>query len=75
VSASDGKRCHDIAKQGVMHDCATGAQTSVQRKSFSVIGQFMAVAPMSTPKKLLPPFLGLSGYEWGGELLKPGSLR
>jgi tyrosine-protein kinase Etk/Wzc len=50
----------------------TGAQTTVRTEShFPLIGQFLASRHVGDDQ-LAPPLLGLSGYAWGGELLKPG---
>jgi tyrosine-protein kinase Etk/Wzc len=50
----------------------TGADITVQTEShFPVIGRYLA-SRHAASTKLSPPFLGLSGYAWGGEQLKPG---
>ena len=72
VSASDESAV--LTSRSIVSDAIaqTGAQTSVQTGShFPLIGQFMASRHVNA-QELVPPFLGLSGYAWGGELLKPG---
>ncbi|MFT4505406.1 polysaccharide biosynthesis tyrosine autokinase [Caballeronia sp. 15711] len=72
VSASDESAV--LTSRSIVSDAIaqTGAQTSVQTGShFPLIGQFMASRHVNA-QTLVPPFLGLSGYAWGGELLKPG---
>ncbi|WP_120346280.1 polysaccharide biosynthesis tyrosine autokinase [Paraburkholderia fungorum] len=50
----------------------TGADINVQTDShFPVIGRFLA-SRHAAATELSPPLLGLSGYAWGGEQLKPG---
>ena len=50
----------------------TGAETTVQTEShFPLIGQYLASRHIAD-NQLAPPVLGLSGYAWGGERLKPG---
>jgi tyrosine-protein kinase Etk/Wzc len=50
----------------------TGADINVQTDShFPVIGRFLA-SRHAAASELSPPLLGLSGYAWGGEQLKPG---
>ncbi|CAN7766567.1 polysaccharide biosynthesis tyrosine autokinase [Caballeronia sp. LjRoot29] len=72
VSASDESAV--LTSRSIVSDAIaqTGAQTSVQTGShFPLIGKFMASRHVNA-QTLVPPFLGLSGYAWGGELLKPG---
>lgn len=50
----------------------TGADITVQTEShFPLIGRFLA-SRHAADTQLAKPFLGLSGYAWGGEQLKPG---
>jgi tyrosine-protein kinase Etk/Wzc len=50
----------------------TGAEVSVETASyFPLFGRFLATRRSGTDE-LAPPFLGLSSYAWGGELLRPG---
>lgn len=50
----------------------TGADVTVQTEShFPLIGRFLA-SRHAADTQLAKPFLGLSGYAWGGEQLKPG---
>lgn len=50
----------------------TGADINVQTDShFPLIGRFLA-SRHAAATELSPPLLGLSGYAWGGEQLKPG---
>jgi tyrosine-protein kinase Etk/Wzc len=50
----------------------TGADITVQTEShFPLIGRFLA-SRHAADNQLAKPFLGLSGYAWGGEQLKPG---
>jgi Uncharacterized protein involved in exopolysaccharide biosynthesis len=50
----------------------TGADITVQTEShFPLIGRYLA-SRHAADTVLSRPFLGLSGYAWGGEQLKPG---
>ncbi|CAN7464615.1 polysaccharide biosynthesis tyrosine autokinase [Caballeronia sp. LjRoot34] len=50
----------------------TGTEITVQTEShFPLIGQYLASHHVGD-SQLAPPLMGLSGYAWGGELLKPG---
>jgi tyrosine-protein kinase Etk/Wzc len=50
----------------------TGAATTVKTEShFPLIGQYLASHHVRD-NQLAPPLLGLTGYAWGGELLKAG---
>lgn len=51
---------------------ATGGDTVVQTESyFPLIGRYFA-SRHAASNRLRRPFLGLTGYAWGGEQLKPG---
>jgi tyrosine-protein kinase Etk/Wzc len=51
---------------------ATGSDTVVRTESyFPLIGRYFA-SRHAASNRLRKPFLGLSGFAWGGEQLKPG---